>query len=199
MDQTSNDPYAGGASYGSAESDLGQDIEFDFDDEDFDEDSDLVRVLGIAGGVAAAIAGLIILLGRRRRTPAEELAAQASATVDDLRTTLEKADLRGKLGDALDQVNARVREVDVRDLARRASGVNLDDAVSEIQQRLSTIEREGRRGARRAQKEAHRAFRNLDLGDLSDDLRGQLTDLWGEISDRAQDVGWQQAIDESRR
>src|SRR5690349_6023409 len=91
MDQTSNDPYQ------SPDGDLGQDIEFDFDDEDFDEDSDLMRIIGIAGGVAVVVGGLIILRGRRRRTPAEQLAEQAGQTVDDLLTTWEKADLGNKL------------------------------------------------------------------------------------------------------
>src|SRR5438045_51764 len=81
-----------------------QDIEFDFDDEEFEDNADLMRILGIAGGAAAVVGGLLIVLRRhRRRTPVEQALDQVSAAGKGVRKAVERADLGGLLGDALDQ------------------------------------------------------------------------------------------------
>ena len=204
MDSNMNEEYQ------SPDGDLTQDLDFDLDDEDYDENGDLLRIVGIAGGVAAIIGGLIILLGRHRQTPTERLLEQVGSTGKDVRKAVEKADLGGLLSEALAQANKRVRSVDVADLARsaaetgragvRSAGaaagrIDLESTISELQQRLSAMEHDGRRGARRAQKEARRAFNDLDLSSLPQDVGQQLGDLWDEVSARAKDVGWDQAID----
>ncbi len=193
--------------YATPEGEFDQDLEFDFDDEDFDDNADLMRVLAMAGGAAAALGGLIILLTRRRETPAERVVAQIQATGKEVRKAVARADLAALLSGALDQVNSRVQSADVQDLvkAARRSGqqaaahVDLEAAVSDVRDRLHTIEHEGRRGAKRAQKEAQRAFKNLDLGDVSDEARQQLKALWDQIAAQAQDVGWDQALKDSRK
>ncbi|MGI8586722.1 MAG: hypothetical protein ACR2M0_03425 [Chloroflexia bacterium] len=207
MDQQHNDEYKAPAG------DLGSDLDFDLDDEDFDDDSgDLMRILGIAGGIAALIGGLLIIMGRRRKTPAEQLMENVRSTGKDVRKAVGKADLGELLAEARDQANSRLRDANLGDLARdvrhggrglaRSAGeavsqVDLQDTIDEIGRRLATIEREGRRGAGRAQKEARKALNDVDLSGLSDDMSGRLSDLWDGITERAKDVGWEEAIGEA--
>jgi len=80
MDETNSEQYQ------SLDDDPGADLDFDLDDEDFeDENSDLMRILAIAGGAAALVGGLMILRGRRRQTPAEQLVAAAGSTASHQR------------------------------------------------------------------------------------------------------------------
>lgn len=208
------------------EGDFGQDIDFDLDDDDFEESGDLMRVVGIAGGVAAVVGGLIILLNRRRRTPAERLLAAmqdgGQDLVHDVRQAVAHADLGTLLGEALDQANGRLREAGLRDVVRdtqraarqaarqaareaaraarqaemAAGSVDLEAAIQEVGRRMANIQKKGWRGARRAQRAARHALHDLDLGSLPDDLRGRVGDLWEQVSARANDVGWDQAVDD---
>ncbi len=212
MDQTFNDEYR------NPEGDTGIDLDFDLDDDEFeDESGDLLRILGIAGGVAALVGGLMILLGRKRETPSEQLTKDLRKAVEkqdlgEVRKAIQKADLSALLSEARERANQRVRDINVQDLisqapqvtrqlgdtvSRAAGNVDLETAITEVGRRLATIEREGRRGARRAQKEARRAFSDFDVASLPDDVSSQLSDLWDHITSRAKDVGWEEAINEA--
>jgi hypothetical protein len=212
MDQTFNDEYR------NPEGDTGIDLDFDLDDDEFeDESGDLLRILGIAGGVAALVGGLMILLGRKRETPSEQLTKDLRKAVEkqdlgEVRKAIAKADLSALLSEARERANQRVRDINVKDLVsqapqatrqlgdtvgRAAANVDLEAAITEVGRRLATIEREGRRGARRAQKEARHAFRDFDVSSLPDDVGSQLRDLWDQITSRAKDVGWEEALDEA--
>jgi hypothetical protein len=207
MDQSYNEQYAG------SEPDPAVDLDFDLDDEDFDdENGDLMRVIGMAGGAAALIGGLIILLGRKKETPTEKLVAQAQSVGKDVRKAVKNADLPSLLADARDAANARLRDANLQDLARGArdtggaavaavgagaASVDLEKAIGAIGDRLGAIESGGRRGARRARKEGRRALENIDLSSVPDDVSSQLSDLWAEVGKRAESVGWADAIGEA--
>lgn len=247
MEGNSQDP-AGSEAYRAPDAALGSDPgldsglgadadfdDFDFDDEDFDdEDSDLMRIIGIAGGVAALLGGLMILMGRRRETPQERAVKEVQQAGKTAQKALRDVHLGELLSEARDQANRRLRDAHLDDLARDArkrgatlareagktgrdladqagktghdladqaasvaGSVDLEAAIHEIGRRLATIEREGRRGAGRAQKEARKAFKNLDLSDVPDDVSSQLADLWGTVSERAKEIGWADAMDEA--
>ncbi len=213
MDENSQDPNAAEA-YRPADAgaDAELDLDFDLDDEDFDdEDSDLMRIIGIAGGVAALIGGLIIVLGRRRETPTEKALKDVRRAGKAAGKALQNVNLSELLSDARDQANRRLRDAHLDDLARdarhqggklvrQAAGqVDLEGTISELGQRLATIEREGRRGAGRARKEAQRAFNDLDLSSLPDDVSSQLSDVWDNVTERAKEVGWGDAVDEASK
>ena len=207
MDQSYNDQYAG------SEPDPAVDLDFDLDDEDFDdENGDLMRVIGMAGGAAALIGGLIILMGRKKETPAEKVMAEARSVTKDVRKAVQKADLPSLLSDARDAANARLRDANLQDLARSArdtggaavaavgagaASVDLEKAIGAIGDRLGAIETSGRRGARRARKEGRRALQNIDLGSVPDDVSSQLSDLLEQVGKRAESVGWADAIGEA--
>ncbi len=196
-----------------AGADADVDLDFDLDDEDFDdEDSDLMRIIGIAGGVAALIGGLLIVLGRRRETPTERMLKEVRHAGKDAGKALQNVNLGDLLGEARDQANRRLRDANLNDLARNvrhqgsdlvqgaqkaAGNLDLESAISELGQRLGTIESEGRRGAGRARKEAQRAFNDLDLSGLPDDVSSRLSDVWDNVTVRAKEIGWRDAVDEA--
>ncbi|HUS14683.1 MAG TPA: hypothetical protein VM536_06650, partial [Chloroflexia bacterium] len=210
--------------YTMPEGDAGAELDFDFDDEDFDdENNDLMRILGIAGGVAALVGGLMLLMGRKQETPAEKVMSEVRSTGKDLRRRASQVDIAELLSEARDQANRRLRDADLRDLTRdvrkggrelartarhtgrdlaqyaeRSAGkVDLEAFIGEIGDRLATLEREGRRGARRAQKEGRKALKNVDLSSLPDDVSSQLSDVWDGVSKRAKDIGWEDAVAEA--
>src|SRR5437763_556805 len=95
--------------------------------------------------------------------PQDPTGGEAYLARDAGKTGRDLADQAGKTGrDLVDQA------------ASAAGSPDLEAAINEIGRRLATIEREGRRGAGRAQKEARKAFKNLDLSDVPDDVSGQL-------------------------
>ena len=132
MDQTFNDEYR------NPEGDTGIDLDFDLDDDEFeDESGDLLRILGIAGGVAALVGGLMILLGRKRETPSEQLTKDLRKAVEkqdlgEVRKAVQKADLSALLSEARERANQRVRDINVQDLVSQAPQVTrqLGDTVS---------------------------------------------------------------------
>ncbi|HMA34153.1 MAG TPA: hypothetical protein VKY74_06685 [Chloroflexia bacterium] len=209
MDPSASDQYT------APEGDLGEDLDFELDDEDFDdENGDLLRILGIAGGVAALVGGAIILMGRRQKTPVERLTSEVRHSARDLRKAAAQVDLGALLQEARDAANARIRDANLPDLARAARhsgrdlvrsagqavrGVDLEQVVQDAGRRMATIEHEGRRGAKRAQKEARKALRDLDLGALPADVGSQLSDLWDGVTKRAKDVGWDEALQEASK
>jgi len=225
MDENTQDPNAAEA-YRPADAgaDADIDLDFDLDDEDFDdEDSDLMRIIGIVGGVAALIGGLIIVLGRRRATPPEKALKEMRQAGKAAGKALQNVNLSDLLSEARDEANRRLRDAHLDDLtrdarrqggklaahagdtgsdlvrsARKAAGqVDLEGTISELGRRLATIEREGRRGAGRARKEAARAFNDLDLSNLPDDVSSQLSDVWDNVTERAKEIGWGDAVDEA--
>ena len=227
MDENNQDPNAAEA-YRPADAgtDADIDLDFDLDDEDFDDDdSDLMRIIGIAGGVAALIGGLIIVLGRRRETPTEKALKEVRHAGKAAGQALQNINLSELLSDARDQANRRLRDANLDDLARDArhqggklaaqagsagsdlvrsarkatDQLDLEGTISELGQRLATIEREGRRGAGRARKEAQRAFNDLDLSSLPDDVSSQLSDVWSNVTERAKEIGWGDAVDEASK
>src|SRR5437868_3136665 len=123
QDPTGSEAYhAPDASLGgdtSLDSGLGADADFDdfdFDDEDFDdEDSDLMRIIGIAGGVAALLGGLMILMGRRRETPQERAVNEVQHAGKAAQKALREANLGELLSEARDQANRRLRDAHLED------------------------------------------------------------------------------------
>ena len=81
-----------------------------------------MRVIGMAGG-AALIGGLIILLGRKKKTPTEKLVAQAQSVSKDVRKAVKNANIASLLSDARDAANARLRDANLQDLTKTWSRV----------------------------------------------------------------------------
>lgn len=149
---------------------------------------DLSGLLDQARSRANDVAGNVDLsdLSTQARRAARRAAKQASDAAGNV-------DLSG-VGDQAQKIAKRT----AKRAGQAADDFDLQEALDDLQQRLATIEREGRRQARRAGKEVSKRASNVDTDQISSDIGDQISKIWETVSSRAKDIGWEDAFNEAQ-